>query len=43
MQHKIYGVFFVEVANTAFDIAIMFQLLVLEYGAPNPWFSMSFF
>ncbi|KAJ7913389.1 hypothetical protein B0H13DRAFT_2659680 [Mycena leptocephala] len=33
MRIFIYGVFFVEVANTAFDIAIMFQLLVLEYAA----------
>ncbi|KAJ6572461.1 hypothetical protein DFH09DRAFT_1312749 [Mycena vulgaris] len=36
MRIFIYGVFFVETANTALNIQIMFQLLVLEYAAiPN--------
>ncbi|KAJ7927644.1 hypothetical protein B0H13DRAFT_1970084 [Mycena leptocephala] len=33
MRVFVYGVFFVEFANTCLDIAIMFQLLVLEYAA----------
>lgn len=40
---KVYGVFFVEFANTALDIEIMFQLMVLEYGERNRWLSKSFF
>jgi len=33
MRIFVYGVFFVEFANTALDIQIMFQLLVLQYAA----------
>ncbi|KAJ7463842.1 hypothetical protein B0H11DRAFT_2192837 [Mycena galericulata] len=33
MRVLVYGVFFVECANTALDIQIMFQLLVLQYAA----------
>ncbi|KAJ7278405.1 hypothetical protein C8J57DRAFT_1306856 [Mycena rebaudengoi] len=33
MQLFVYGVFFVETANTALNMNIMYELLVLEYGA----------
>jgi hypothetical protein len=33
---KVYGVFFVETANTALNMNIMYELLVLEYGEPIP-------
>ncbi|KAJ7259950.1 hypothetical protein B0H12DRAFT_1231895 [Mycena haematopus] len=30
----VWGVFFVETANTAFDMSIMYEPLILHYGAP---------